>query len=265
MRTPSQHPCIPPRVRSFCFAASWAAGVALALGCATNGSKVDDMSVAEHEQVASAEKAAARQHADRFDNRALRYVDLYPEAPPGCEGVKQPSCSPFWTMAKNPTERELTEAAEHAARARQHRKVAKALREAEARACAQVDEPDRDMSPFHRHRDIRHVEEMGLSTGRGPLGKPAGAAVLFAAVPGLTVESLQRIADCHLARNAALGWNQGEMSDCPLNVKGAAATVRAVGDGLVVEVTSTDAGAALEIVKRARALLGEGGPVSSAR
>jgi hypothetical protein len=61
--------------------------------------------------------------------------------------------------------------------------------------------------------------------------------------------------DCHLARNAALGWEQGDNSACPLNVKGAGAKVRWGAGRLVVDVTATDAAAALEIVQRARALV----------
>ena len=44
-------------------------------------------------------------------------------------------------------------------------------------------------------------------------------------------------------------------NECPLNVKGAEAKVRQAGEHLVVEVTARDAAAALEILKRARALL----------
>jgi len=36
----------------------------------------------------------------------------------------------------------------------------------------------------------------------------------------MTAEWFQRIVDCHLARNASLGFSAAEMPYCPLNVKG---------------------------------------------
>ena len=51
----------------------------------------------------------------------------------------------------------------------------------------------------------------------------------------------------------------------PLNVKGARAKVHTVGEHIVLEVTSTDAAAAMEIARRARGLLTQGQIVSSAR
>jgi hypothetical protein len=225
------------------------------VACATSRPKMDEnMSAAEHDRAATEDKAEARKHADSYDPKAVRYVDLYPESRAGCDKTLPPDCSPFWSMTKNTTDRELSQAAAHAARARQHRAAARALRETESRACAGVALADQDMSPFLRERDIDAVEELGQSGGRAPQGSPAGAAIAFKPVVGLTVQTLQRIVDCHLARNAALGREQGEASGCPLNVKGATAKVRAVEGSLVVDVTATDAGAALEITKRARAL-----------
>jgi hypothetical protein len=118
-------------------------------------------------------------------------------------------------MTKNSTDRELSQAAAHAARARKHRAAALALRDAESKACAGLALADQDMSPFLRERDIDTVEELGQIGGRGPLGSPAGAAITFKPVVGLTAETLQRIVDCHIARNAALGWDQDEAGDCP--------------------------------------------------
>jgi hypothetical protein len=234
-----------------------------ALGCASTGVKPGDMSAEEHEAAAAGNTAEAGEHADRFEGKAVRYTDLYPAPPAGCDPALPGSCSPLWTMTKNPTDRELSEAAGHLTRARQHRKAARTLREAEARACAQVAPADRDMSPFARQSDIRQVEEVGRSGGDGPLGAGAGAMVAFLAVPGLSVESLQRIVDCHLARDAALGFDQRHMSYCPLNVRGARAQVKPVPAGLGVFVTSTDAAAALEIVRRARALASEAQTLTS--
>jgi hypothetical protein len=230
--------------------------MALSLGCASSRALPDeDLSAKGHEQAAEQDRASAREMADRYDNRSVRMVELYPEQPASCDRSLPGSCSPFWTMTRNPTDRELSLAAAYQTRARRHRKAAQALRQAEDKACGMVSLADQDLSPLLRRRDIAAVEEIGHSAGRGPSPSPAGAAVAFGPVPELTAQSLQRIVDCHLARNAALGWEQGDNSVCPLNVKGASARVRSAAGQLVVDVTSTDAGAALEILQRARALV----------
>jgi len=235
---------------------------ALLLGCASTSVGNGEMGVRDHEAAAAAEKAEAREHANRYDLRAVRYVDLYPEPLAGCDQSTAGTCSPHWSMTKNPTEYELSQAAAHLAQAKKHREAARALRDAEARACSQIAFRDRDLSPLLRQRDVESVEEIGHSGGRGPLGSPAGAAIVFAAVSGLTAEVLQHIAECHLARNAALGFDQTDYTD-PLNVHGASVKVRTSGERVVMEITSTDAGAALEILRRARALPKQGQLVSS--
>lgn len=90
--------------------------------------------------------------------------------------------------------------------------------------------------------------------------RTAGAVVTFRAVPGLTAEWLQRLVDCHLARNAARGHVVPEMPNCPLVPKGAAATVRSTGDGFAVSISSSDDATAREIRARAERLGGARGP-----
>jgi hypothetical protein len=247
---------------------TWLRTLALALplvGCATSGSKTEQLSAREHEEAAAQHKAEARQAANRFDGKAVRYTDIYPEPRYSCDQTLPGQCSPIWTMTKNPTQHELSEASAHLWRARAHRKAAQRLREAEATACKDVALQDQDMSPFNRRSDILLVEELGRSDGRSALAGRAGAAVLFTAVPGLTVASMQRIVDCQVARNAALGFDQSDTAYCPLNVRGAQATARPDPRGIIVEVTSADPGAAIEIVRRAQALSPPGAPVASAR
>jgi hypothetical protein len=62
------------------------------------------MSARDHEAAAAAEKAEAREHANRYDPRAVRYL----------------------------------------AEARKHRQAAQALRDAETRACSQIAFRDRE-------------------------------------------------------------------------------------------------------------------------
>ncbi|MBI5548447.1 MAG: hypothetical protein HY901_31580 [Deltaproteobacteria bacterium] len=141
--------------------------------------------------------------------------------------------------------------------AEDHRAGSKALRDAEASACAGVSELDRDTSPFGRREDIIRVEPL-KSTGRSP--QLLGATVTFRAVPGLTVEWLERDVGCHLARNAALGHNVPEMDYCPLVPKGVTASVKpAGGGGVVVEVKSEDSDTAMDVLRRAELAARAGG------
>jgi hypothetical protein len=121
-----------------------------------------------------------------------------------------------------------------------------------------VPEEDRDLSPFGHVGDIRSVSPLleDVRTGKGTSSRVAGAEVVFRAVPGLTAEWLQRVIDCHLARNSAVGHeaSAAEMPYCPLTNRGAQARVRSVGDGFAVAVCSDDADASKEILKRAEAL-----------
>ena len=76
------------------------------------------------------------------------------------------------------------------------------------------------------------------SAGKATTQEIVGAIVEFRAVPGLTAEWLQRMVDCHIARNAALGHDVPEMPDCPLVPKGASAQVASTGAGFSVAIRS---------------------------
>ena len=82
-----------------------------------------------------------------------------------------------------------------------------------------------------------------------------GATITFRAVRGLTREWLQRLVDCHLARNAALGHDVPEMPECPLVPPGVTARVSSVGAGFAVEVRADTDEGAVEVLRRARSLV----------
>jgi hypothetical protein len=88
-----------------------------------------------------------------------------------------------------------------------------------------------------------------------PAGSPEGASVTFRVVPGMTEKWLQGVVNCHLARNAALGYVASDMPDCPLVPKDAMATVSTVPGGFVVRVRSENPASAREILERAQRLL----------
>ena len=230
------------------------------VGCAasTPGAHPHDSSVAQHELNAAVEEKAERVHAASYDADASA-----PAVECGVTGRSdRDRC---WTSTANPTAEHRRDAELHRKRAADHRAASLALRDAEGRACAGISESDRDESPFHHTEDITSIEPLsvyvGPSTGSaGPAQYPRsarhleGAVVEFRAVPGMTVEWLQRVVDCHLARNAALGHEVPEMSYCPLVPKGVEATVTSAHGGFAVTMRSPVPAVADEILRRSRAL-----------
>lgn len=141
--------------------------------------------------------------------------------------------------------------------AAEHREAAQDLRDAEAKACANVAEEDRDISPFARRDEVVAADELTVEEVRGDTKTRAlkGASVTMQAVPGLSQDYLQRVVDCHLARNASMGFAMQEWDFDPLSVKGASATVQAVDGGFRVDIQGEDKASIAEIAKRADALV----------
>ncbi|MBI4817425.1 MAG: hypothetical protein HY791_14280 [Deltaproteobacteria bacterium] len=228
--------------------------------CATTtpGSRPHDMSTAQHDQEAAIHANTAEQHAAQFDANAKAIQErCRPRAiGAGVDRAIYPDIC--WRSVTNPTETHRREAAEHRRHAADHRSGSAALREAEARACVGIDPDDRDTSPFDHVEDIARVEALVERNGiPGKTGsqRALGAVITFRAVPGLTAEWLQRVVDCHLARNASLGHVVPEMPSCPLVPNGVRARVSSAGDGFAVEVRSDDPTTAGEILSRAEKLL----------
>lgn len=212
------------------------------------------MSAEHHKRQADAEAATAQQHQGHFEataqtprERCLRPIDAA-RIGAGLGDICRSSVT-------NPTQSHLAEAETHRRHAAAHRAASAALGEAEERNCAGVAPDDRDISPFEHVEDITGVEpltERGI--GRLPLPRTTGAVVTFRAVPGLTLDSLQRTVNCHLARNSSLGHEVPEMLNCPLVPKGADARVTATGGGFAVAIRSEDPVTAAEILARAARL-----------
>lgn len=216
------------------------------LGCASSeGTDPHDMSAAQHEQAAGGEESAAAEHGAQYDPAAAG------NAPRCAKAV-------CWSADTNPTKEHETEMQEHRELAAKHRAAAEALRTAEGQSCAGMDEEDRDVSPFYHAEDIvlvtetQRVEQHGKTTH----DMPSGGRAVFRAVPGLTVEWLQRQVDCHRARAAAMGFSMPGMDYCPLMLKDVTAKVTSTGDGFAVDVTSNDPEVAKEIRRRMHAAKG---------
>ncbi len=221
-------------------------------GCrSTPGAEPHDMSVAGHAAAASGHEAEATQHAAMYSAGARETRERCPRGPAIVE-----NSNPCWTSVTNPTEEHLREAERHRQMAADHRAGSQALRDAEARACVGISDADRDMSPFEHGADIASVAPLIARTVgvRDVVSRTVGVTVTFRAVPGLTAEWLQRVVNCHLARNAALGHNVPEMPRCPLVLNGVSATVSSTGDGFAVAIHADDPTALEELQRRAQAL-----------
>lgn len=228
----------------------------LAPACATTpeGTLPHDMSARQHDLEAARHTEAARAHVERYGpNAAVARSACAPPLATETAGI-------CWTSVQNPTAEHLRAAEAHRAEAASHRAASAALRAAEARACVGISEQDRDMSPIERVEDIASIQpliESVTTDAQEPLvTRTAGVVVTFRAVPGLTAEWLQRLINCHLARNAARGHFVEEMPNCPLVPKGVAARVSSTGDGFTVTIRAADDATAAEILARAERLRG---------
>lgn len=222
------------------------------------GTRPHDMSAAQHQSAAEQEEAAGTAHGAQYDRAATKDSTICGQT--GTIGPSTQTGPPCWTSRTNPTAQHAEDAKRHRELAAKHRAASAALVEAEQKACAGIEEADRDASPFYHREDILSVKVAEETPGGAySVGKSAartiGATVVFRPVPGLTAEWFQQEVNCHLARAAAVGHEMPEMSYCPLVLKGVIATVSSTGEGFAVRVTSDDKQTAQEILRRARALV----------
>lgn len=198
-----------------------------------------EMSAAQHESEAKKELQAAKVHSAEYDAKASVRIERCASGAAAHEGA---AC---WTSITNPTEHHVDEAKAHEQHAAAHRAASQALRDAEARVCADIDPIDRDVSPFAHREDVIRVAAV-----------PHGALVVFRGVPGLTADGLQKIIDCHIARNAAVGHDMPEMTYCPLVPKDVTARAEVTRQGLFeVTIRSDNDESAREILRRAQMLV----------
>jgi len=230
-----------------------ALGLALSpivLGCSPAETQPHAMSATEHEAAASQEEKSAQAHGAQYKPEATATKEA-------CRPVRG-ATDACWTSLTNPTAEHAEQAKQHRELAEQHRAASAALRSAEASACTGISEQDRDMSPFEHREDIQSVSPLKeeVKVGRAVSYRTAGIEVVFRAVPGMTAEWLQRVVNCHLARNAAIGHDvaTADMPYCPLTLRGAEASVRSVGDGFAVAIRSSDDKIAQQIVRHADSL-----------
>lgn len=215
------------------------------------GSRPEDMSASQHEAHAAGQEREASAHQSQYSASAsTTHTDCSAAA------ARTDTIEPCWTSRENPTEEHLRMAEDHRRMAAEHREASQALRDAEARACVGISEGDRDTSPFEHREDVVSVAPLlGGASGRGTTAHEVGVVVTMRAVPGLTVERLQHLVDCHVARAAALGHAMPEMQHCPLVPLGIErAIVSTASGGLAVDILASPA-ALPEVRRRANSLV----------
>jgi len=165
----------------------------------------------------------------------------------------EPVC---WTSTSNPSVEQAEQLIELRRAAATVRTAARALTDAEERACAGLDQEERDVSPFYHRDDIVSARVLNekARTGKGTLMRRAGARVQFRPVPGLTAARLRLQIDCQIARAAAVGHSMPETSYCPLSLGEIEVEVFVMGNGFTVDIKAEDAQTAEEIVRRVYAL-----------
>lgn len=227
------------------------AAALVAMAACGGGRSPHDRSVIDHERSARAHDSDARAIEQRCAERRRNELTAPVGREPNVVRLDRPG-EPCWKAA----DKRFVDA--HRNAAVKHRAASAVLRDAEARACAGISQADREISPLERTGDIVRVEPYTQKDAlpRSSFERQLGAVVTFRAVPGLTVEWLQREVDCHLARNAALGHDVPEMPNCPLVPRSVTASVRSVGDGFAVEIRSDDPDTAHEILIRAQRVAG---------
>jgi hypothetical protein len=164
---------------------------------------------------------------------------------------------PCWTALVNPSSSEMFRTARLQAAVDHRRAESADLRDAEALSCAGVSPEDRNASPLQHDGDTVGFAEIRASDRLTSSWEKRlmGASVRVRAVPGLTVERLQHLVDCHIKRNLAAGYALTEMESCPLSLRGVRAVVAGPSGGVfTVSISSDDGGTALEILKRSKTL-----------
>ena len=218
------------------FASLLAFAAAECVGCA-HSANPREMSVAQNEAAAQADERAAEAKL--------------------CNGPADAAHSgPCWGAQSPETQREV---AELRRKANEHRNAA-AVRKAEEEACAGVSEADRVQSPFSHHDDIVSVQRLGIRLPQGGI-QDAGAMVVFRKVPRLTAPLFQKILDCHLARDAAFGFDARELEYCPLDVNPLSfhqlkASVAERANTFEVKIYSDNEEIARKVLTRAESLVG---------
>jgi hypothetical protein len=211
--------------------------------------------VPENHQSSKAESVTARDD-DRVAGVLERQAAMAPDADACGDPAPSRMLRTCWTSPRpsSTTAQDLEMASKLRDRAREHRRVSAALRDAELRACAGIPDADVLEGPFAHRDDIVDVELLRGPTRTGE-HDVVGARVHFHAIEKLSADWLQHLVDCQLARDDALGHDIPELAYDPLVPRDTKAVVWTVPHGYMIEVRSDVPESGREIARRALALM----------
>jgi len=176
-------------------------------------------------------------------------IDLYDQLTSGGKPLISRWRRPCWNPSEEIAERERVAAIREEHRAREERRAAASLVEAELAACRGISPAEIEHSPFAHRMAIAAV----IPYREG--GDVRGVRIVFKPVPGLSVAWMQQAIACHRARFERLGEPPTYLSDDPTLVRGATATVSLHDDHIEVLVVTRDNVAANVALGRAQDLV----------
>jgi hypothetical protein len=211
----------------------------------------------------AAHMADADEHARRAQEHRQAVSGLH-SGPPGADyqcgdrdlsdqltsgGQRMLPVVPCWDPVEENAERQRVAALREDKAARDERRAAAGLVEAELAACRGITPEEIEHSPFAHRRAIAEViphREAGLVRG---------VRIVFKPVLGLNVAWMQRAIACHRARFERMGEPPTYLTDDPTLVAGATATVSLHSGHIEVLVVTRDDVAANVALGRAEDLI----------
>jgi len=211
------------------------------------------MAVAEeHSRRAEAHRQAKRaveaEHpGPPEDNYQCGDIDLYNQLTSA--GKPMLPVRPCWNPVEERAERERVAAVREEQRAREERRAAARLVEAELAACRGISPEEIEHSPFAHRQEIAEV----IPHREGDAVR--GVRIVWRPVPGLTVAWMEQAIACHRARFERLGEPPTYLTDDPTLVRGVTATVSLHSGRIEVLVEARDDVAASVALARAQDLV----------
>lgn len=186
-------------MKTFSFVLTAAMALLSVSGCASDGTKPDDMSAAQHRAAAEHERSEAEQHSKEYDPHAIS-----PRDPSGGEDIIYGVDDVYWAGdVYNPTAPHRSLAEAHQDLAHAHEAAAKSLEQFEEAECKAFPASTRPscplLGPVASVEDIERGVRLRLSEG-------------------FAVEPVAAHVRCHFAFARTQGYEG--MDACPLYLKG---------------------------------------------
>jgi hypothetical protein len=211
-------------------------------------SKSTELTAEGHLTAAVADEAEARRKVQEYIDRQKQNQACDEDAKPDAETV----CGARVSEDSDPL---LVGASELRNRAARHRATAQELLAAEQTACEGVLLPPDDVDDLFRAESLEGVQPLERSVPWSNKPELAGARVSVRFRPGWTVEGVERVISCHIARNRRRGYGVLGLKYSHLLPAGVTAEVRPQALGFEVVLSTNDAFTARVVLEHARVRL----------